>query len=205
MTGSSLDNPKGLACALHNASLCASDDENRPILTCASISADADGIKFVSTDSYILCVQELALTSSPRLGVDVWDGAWDVMLSRDELSVARHVLAGLKDTPVDLERVDEGLLMKVASREILLPQFVYDGEFPDWRKLLVTESKDVGTLHLGAWIMRRLSALKLPNVDKDEAVVRLDFSGKIGPIKFKAHRDDELKVYGAVMPVNTGT
>lgn len=203
MTSSSIDNPRALGCAFANATACASNDELRPILNCVAIYADADGVRFVSTDSYILCVQELALTSQPRLGIETWDGTWTAMLHSDELDVARHVLAGLKETPIDLERVDEGLMMKVAQREILLPQFSYDGDFPDWRQLLATETTDIGKLHLSSWVVRRLGGLKLPNVDKDEAVVDLAFSGAATPVRFDVgkNRDHELKVYGALMPV----
>lgn len=206
MTASSLDNPVALSHAFGNAVMCASDDELRPILNCVSIAADADGVKLVATDSHVLCVQELALTSQPRLGVETWDGVWDVMLHRDELDVARSVLSGLKETPIDLERVDEGLLMKVAQREVLLPQFTWDGEFPDWRALMDgVSSAKAAKLLISGWLLKRLGSLRLPNIARDEVAVHLDFAAETGAVRYRLSRDDELKVYGLAMPMTDGS
>jgi DNA polymerase III sliding clamp (beta) subunit (PCNA family) len=196
-----IDNPKAVACAFANAALFASQDEERPVLNCVHIDANAERIRFVATDSYVLLIEELRVSTQPRLGDDEPDNAeWSALLWRDDLLLAKRALSGLKETPIGIGRHDTGVLMSFAERELLMPHST-DRDFPNWETLITGETKRVSTLGVTTWTTRRVGSLTTPSYARDEVPLRLAFNGERGACSFEVTpRDAELDVRGIFMP-----
>lgn len=105
---STISNPKAVACAFRNAAIFASDDEHRPVLCCVEMSANADRLQIVSTDSYLLLIQELIVGREPRIDHETGHGEWQALVHRDSLRLMGALLQGVKDVPVDLECAHPG-------------------------------------------------------------------------------------------------
>ena len=114
-----------LAEGLRQVVKAASRDESRPILTGVLMTAEDDGLRLVSTDSYRLAVRDLPGTAALRPGQKV------LVPSRALDEVARLLE---DDTDVSLVLGERDATFEVAGLQVSTR--LIDGEFPDYRKLI---------------------------------------------------------------------
>lgn len=114
-----------LATALIQVVRAASRDDARPILTGVHLSAEAEGLRLVATDSYRLALRDLPGTSLPT-------GGGEVLVPARALGELTRVLGGAPTVTLrlggDQATFDVGKV-RVTTRLI-------EGEFPNYRQLL---------------------------------------------------------------------
>lgn len=191
---------KALVCACRNAALFASDDEARPVLTCVALDADAERVRFVSTDSYVLLVQELQLDAPETLDHPWGRDPWSAVVQADDLTLLRAVLHGVKTTPVDLTLSAVGLVASVGGRDATIPLWDEDS-YPDWEKLGGDgELEQIDRMAFSTHTLQRMGALRLPSV-KGDLTVQWKFASVAKPVAFTVtDSDDYLKIRGLAAP-----
>lgn len=210
------------AAAWLNVYQAAGQGEEAPVLyrtVCVEI-IDASTARFVSTDSHLL------LTSAVREGMapvepDEAPTRTIVAIDEDERAkalfrfVAKDTKA--KDNPdatvrfsVGSIEADEaptlmpslarlGLSIEYEAERLILP--LWDGTYPDWRKLVVgREPSPVARIAWSPWIMSRLSSMR--SCLDCSAAIELDHAGPIGAAAIRV--DVFPEVTGVAMPMRIG-
>jgi DNA polymerase-3 subunit beta len=104
-------------------------DDNRPVLTCVSLVAKDGKLTLVSADGFRLAVTSL----------DYDDGEGQALISRDELQGIANALRRARRTRVSFDGED----IKTLTIDTELIRYKWaslEGNFPDWEKLIPTES-----------------------------------------------------------------
>lgn len=203
-TFSTITNPVAARHAVINAAAFASKDDLRPALCQVAIDATADRIRFVSTDSYALLVQELKVAMTPTAFHDVGRDDWAALVGADDLGLVKTLLAGVDEGMVDFERTAEGLHITVDDREVMIPEFK-EPTFPDWEALGTGTAHAAKTLKVASALVSRVGALRLPSLKTGEVQIEMTFGAAKAPVAFShLQRDEELSWHGLLMPLNGG-
>ncbi len=109
----------------------AKDDEARPVLACVNFIAKDGKLTLVGADGFRLAVISLD-----------YDGDGQALISRDELKGVVNALKRAKRARVSFESGGEKLTSKslIIDTELIRYKWVsYDGNYPDYEKLIPTE------------------------------------------------------------------
>ena len=111
--------------ALRQVTVAASTEETRPILTGVQMSAEADGLRLVATDSYRLAVRDLP-------GTSVLAEGQSVLVPSGALKELGRLLAGATEVTLTLGERDATF---VVGNDRLTTRLI-EGEFPNYRGLI---------------------------------------------------------------------
>ncbi len=111
--------------ALRQVTVAASTEETRPILTGVQMSAEADGLRLVATDSYRLAVRDLP-------GTSVLAAGQSVLVPSGALKELGRLLAGASEVTLTLGERDATF---VVGNDRLTTRLI-EGEFPNYRGLI---------------------------------------------------------------------
>jgi DNA polymerase-3 subunit beta len=114
-----------LAEGLRQVVKAASRDDSRPVLTGVLMTAEDDGLRLVSTDSYRLAVRDLP-------GADVLRPGQQVLVPSRALDEVARLLED--DTEVSLVLGDNDVTFEIGGLHISTQ--LIQGDFPDYRKLI---------------------------------------------------------------------
>jgi len=162
-TGSAATLPAAeLGEALRKVVRAASTDDSRPILTGVLLTAEADGVRLVATDSYRLAVCDLA-------GQHVLNEGQKVLVPGRALNELQRLLGAGGDVTMRLG--DRDATFQVGSTR--LTTRLIDGEFPNYRQLIPPGHPNVLTVEREPLIeaIRRVKILA-----RDATPVRLAIS-----------------------------
>lgn len=124
--------------ALRKVVRAASTDDSRPILTGVLVTAEADGIRLVATDSYRLAVCDLA-------GQHVLNEGQKVLIPGRALNELQRLLGGSGgDGTVSMRLGERDATFEVGSTR--LTTRLIDGEFPNYRQLIPPSHPNVLTV-----------------------------------------------------------
>jgi DNA polymerase-3 subunit beta len=127
-SGDSVSLPaEGLAEALRQVTRAASGEDSRPILTGVLLSAEADGLRLVATDSYRLAVRDLG-------GVGVLSEGQKVLVPSRALNELQRLLGSGGEVSLRLGTHDATF----GVGEVTLTTRLIEGEFPNYRALIPT-------------------------------------------------------------------
>ncbi len=150
-----------LAAALRQVVPAASNDDSRPILTGVLISAEADGLRMVATDSYRLSVCDLP-------GVSVMEAGGSVLIPSKALSELSRIL-GDDDVVINLGEREASF----AVNDIRLLTRLIEGDFPNYRGLIPEQHPNKLTLSRDE-LLNALRRVKL--LARESTPVRLEMS-----------------------------
>ena len=134
----------------------ASHDETRPVLTGILMSASAQSLRMVATDSYRLSVKETALD-------DELDGTLEANVPARALSELVRIAQAAASETVAVSVGQNQAVFEVG--DVILSTRLIDGQFPNYRQLLpesVEHELRVATAELTD-VVRRISLLALKN------------------------------------------
>ena len=114
-----------LAEALRQVVPAASSDDSRPILTGVLMTAEADGLRLVATDSYRLSVRDLR-------GTHVFDDEQTILVPSRALTELTRLLTG--DVGVELHLGERDASFAVGS--VRVTTRLIEGDFPNYRGLI---------------------------------------------------------------------
>ena len=114
-----------LAAALRQVVRAASSDDSRPILTGVLMTAEADGLRLVATDSYRLAVCDLP-------GESLLGEGQHVLVPSRALNELAKVLAGAESVTVRLGSRDASF----SVGDVQLTTRLIEGEFPNYKSLI---------------------------------------------------------------------
>lgn len=120
---------QGLAEALRQVTRAASGEDSRPILTGVLMSAEADGLRLVATDSYRLAVRDMK-------GVGVLAEGQKVLVPSRALNELQRLL-GSTDGEVSLRLGAHDVTFGIGS--VVLTSRLIEGEFPNYRALIPSD------------------------------------------------------------------
>jgi DNA polymerase-3 subunit beta len=106
--------------------------DDRPVLNCVNFTAKDGKLTLVSADGFRLAVVSL----------DYDDGEGQALIKRDELKGIANALRRAKRARVSFEPSGESLdgMSLILDTELIRYKWVsYQGDFPDWQKLIPTE------------------------------------------------------------------
>lgn len=149
--------------ALRQVVRAASTDEARPILTGVLMTAEADGLRMVATDSYRLAVRDLA-------GQQVLAADQKVLVPGRALTELQRLVSG--GDSVTMRLGDRDATFEVGSTR--LTTRLIEGEFPNYRQLIPASHPNVLTVEREPLLeaIRRVKILA-----KDATPVRLQMGG----------------------------
>jgi len=114
----------------------AKDDEARPVLACVNFIAKDGKLTLIGADGFRLAV----------ISLDYDDGDGQALINRDELKGVVNALKRAKRARVSFESGGEKLTSKslIIDTELIRYKWVsYDGQYPDYEKLIPTEFNTV--------------------------------------------------------------
>ena len=114
-----------LAAALRQVVPAASGDDARPILTGVLVTAEADGLRLVATDSYRLAVRDLP-------GQSVLAEGQSVLVPSRALNDLTRVLAGVDRLTLRLGERDASF----EAGDVRLTTMLIEGDFPNYKGLI---------------------------------------------------------------------
>ena len=114
-----------LAAALRQVVPAASGDDARPILTGVLVTAEADGLRLVATDSYRLAVRDLP-------GQSVLAEGQSVLVPSRALNDLTRVLAGVDELTLRLGERDASF----EAGDVRLTTMLIEGDFPNYKGLI---------------------------------------------------------------------
>ncbi len=114
-----------LAAALRQVVPAASNDDARPILTGVLVTAEADGLRLVATDSYRLAVRDLP-------GQSVLAEGQSVLVPSRALNDLTKVLAGAGELTLRLGERDASF----EAGDVRLTTMLIEGDFPNYKGLI---------------------------------------------------------------------
>jgi DNA polymerase-3 subunit beta len=114
-----------LAAALRQVVPAASGDDARPILTGVLVTAEADGLRLVATDSYRLAVRDLP-------GQSVLHEGQSVLVPSRALNDLTRVLAGVNELTLHLGERDATF----EAGPVRLTTMLIEGDFPNYKGLI---------------------------------------------------------------------
>ena len=149
--------------ALRQVVRAASTDEARPILTGVLLTAEADGLRMVATDSYRLAVRDL-------VGQQVLGADQKVLVPARALSELQRLVGGGDE--ITLRLGDRDATFEVGNTQ--LSTRLIEGEFPNYRQLIPPSHPNALTVERDALLeaIRRVKILA-----KDATPVRLQMGG----------------------------
>ncbi len=110
----------------------AKDDEARPVLACVNFIAKDGKLTLIGADGFRLAI----------ISLDYDDGEGEALINRDELRGIANALKRAKRARVSFESGGEKLTSKslIIDTELIRYKWVsYDGNYPDYEKLIPTE------------------------------------------------------------------
>jgi DNA polymerase-3 subunit beta len=113
--------------ALRQVVPAASKDDARPILTGVLLTASADGLRLVATDSYRLALRDLQ-------GVSMLAEGQKVLVAAKGLGEVQRLLTSAGSEQIDVVLGEREVLFRVGNSEITTR--LIEGEFPNYRQLL---------------------------------------------------------------------
>lgn len=207
-----------------SVALAQGNDDARPVLYRTTLIEIFDeGIRLVSTDTYVLLKSWIANTDHPDAAEPLMEEVpRDVAICRDldhrVLALMKYVQKITKedgtDTPVTMEfavgessdagNTLEGMAASTVHLRIVqnydesIETPVFEGTFPNWRPLWAAhEWAPASTLGFGADGILRLGALsKL----WDKSVIRFELGGNVGVARIIVEGPSYVNVTGLVMP-----
>jgi DNA polymerase-3 subunit beta len=114
-----------LAAALRQVVPAASSDDARPILTGVLVTAEADGLRLVATDSYRLAVRDLP-------GQSVLAEGQSVLVPSRALNDLTKVLSGVGELTLRLGERDASF----EAGDVRLTTMLIEGDFPNYKGLI---------------------------------------------------------------------
>jgi len=109
-------------------------DDSRPVLQCVNFVAKEGKLTLVSADGFRLA----------RIILDYDDGEGQALINRDDLKGIINALKRAKRARVSFERSGESLdgMSLIIDTELIRYRYIgWDGEYPDYEKLIPTDSK----------------------------------------------------------------
>jgi hypothetical protein len=106
-------------------------DDNRPVLACVNFTAKDGKLNLVSADGFRLAVVTLD-----------YDGDGQALIHRDELRGIANALRRAKRARISFEPSGESLdgMSLILDTELIRYKWIgYQGNYPDWQKLIPTE------------------------------------------------------------------
>ena len=213
-----------LARSWASVALAQGDDDARPVLYRTTlIEIFEEGIRLVSTDSYLLLKSWIPNSQHPDAPEPLIEEVpMDVAICRDldhrVLALMKYVQKITKedgtDTPILMEfgvgesSASENTLEGMAASTVHLRIVntydesietpVFEGAFPNWRPLWVSHQwAPASTVGFGAGGILRLGALsKL----WDKSVIRFELGGDVGVARIEIEGPSYVNVTGLVMP-----
>ncbi len=182
---------EGFATALRQVVPAASRDDARPILTGVLLTASADGLRLVATDSYRLAVRDLP-------GVSMLQEGQRVLVAAKGLGEVQRLLSGGGEIEVVLG--EREVLFRVGTTEVTTR--LIEGEFPNYQQLIpsgypnrLTVARDL----LAAAVNR----VRLVGQRSDAAPIRLAMS--TDGLELSAVAQDVGEAHEAVEAKHEGT
>ncbi len=105
----------------------ASRDETRPLLTGVLVTATADELRLVATDSYRLAIKEIKLEHPPQ-------GSFDMVVPARALTEAARLTQQESAVEVAVKRTANQIVFVINN--IVLASRLLEGHFPDYKQLL---------------------------------------------------------------------
>lgn len=161
---------------LANLLLFASTSAHLPVLTGVRFEVENGAARGIATDSYALCIEELAV------GVDGPDGTFLVPadLISDGLNASSYKGPRGKPTVRTLTMRIEGQEVTMIGGRAQLTDKLIGGEYPDYQKLMpTTDPVPVGTIGLTTLQLARLAKVRDPDQPSyKEPRLRFEFFGE---------------------------
>jgi DNA polymerase-3 subunit beta len=179
--------------ALRQVVPAASKDDARPILTGVLLTASADGLRLVATDSYRLALRDLQ-------GVSMLAEGQKVLVAAKGLGEVQRLLSSIGSEQIDVVLGEREVLFRVGSTEVTTR--LIEGEFPNYQQLIPSGYPNRLTVGRDA-LQSAVNRVRLVGSGKDQAPIRLGMSAE--GLELSATAQDVGEAHEAVEAKYEGT
>ncbi len=168
--------PKSLARSISEVAFAAASDEGRPILTGVLLKVEDKQLTLVGVDGFRLSEKKMILPEPVTEGFSV------VIPSRTLQEIVR--LLANEENPIRVALVPQGNQILFRGENILISSQLLDGDYPDYTKIIPSESTITAKIRRDEW----LKGVRLASVfAKDNAsIVKMIFDSEKGSLLISA-------------------
>jgi DNA polymerase-3 subunit beta len=183
--------------ALRQVVPAASKDDARPILTGVLLTASAEGLRLVATDSYRLAMRDLQ-------GVSMLAEGQKVLVAAKGLGEVQRLLSSAGSDEIDVVLGEREVLFRVGTTEITTR--LIEGEFPNYQQLIPSGYPNRLRVPRDT-LQAAVNRVRLVGGGKDQAPIRLGMSATGLELSAtaqdvgEAHEDVEAKYEGSDLTV----